>query len=247
MIPKGTMEEWDVHRALYRPGILLDIGAHDGLLTLPFAQLPDSFVHAFEPLPSAMARLRDNLSARFGGIPPNVVLHTEALGAAPGEAVLTLPVLDGVKQEQWASIAKTYAEHSSVTTESHRVEVVTLDSLGLCDVTAIKLDAEGAEEEVLEGARATLTRSRPILSVEIEERHRPGSTRDVPALLASLGYEGWYWHAGWHPFARFDAAKMQVASADPAVFSASDPYIFSFYFFPRETAAACLARLHSLA
>ncbi|MDB5379998.1 MAG: methyltransferase [Rubritepida sp.] len=245
------MEEWDVHRLLHRPGVLLDIGAHDGLLTFPFARLPDSRVHAFEPLPSAMARLRDNLAAGFGGIPPHVVLHAEALGAAPGEAVLTLPVLDGVKQEQWASIAKTYAEHASVTTESHRVKVVTLDSLGLRDVTAVKLDAEGAEQEVLEGARATLTRSRPILSVEIEERHRAGSTRDVPALLAALGYEGWFWHegshGGWHPLADFDAATLQVASSDPAVFGASEPYIFSFYFFPEEAAAACLARLRAAA
>lgn len=241
------MEEWDVHRALHRPGVLLDIGAHDGLLTLPFAQLPDSQVHAFEPLPSAMARLRANLAAEFGGIPPNVTLHAEALGAAPGEAVLTLPVLDGVKQEQWASIAKDYAEHASVTTEAHRVKVVTLDSLGLRGVTAVKLDAEGAEQEVLEGARDTLTRSRPILSVEIEERHRAGSTRDVPALLAALGYEGWYWHAGWHPLADFDPATMQVASSDPAVFGASDPYVFSFYFFPEEAAAACLARLRAVA
>jgi FkbM family methyltransferase len=241
------MEEWDVHRALHRPGVLLDIGAHDGLLTLPFARLPDSHVHAFEPLPSAMARLRANLAAEFGGVPDHVALHGEALGAAPGEALLTLPVLDGVKQEQWASIAKTYAEHASVGTESHRVKVVTLDSLGLRDVTAVKLDAEGAEQEVLEGARDTLTRSRPILSVEIEERHRTGSTRDVPALLAALGYEGWYWHAGWHPLARFDAASMQVASSDPAVFGASDPYIFSFYFFPKKAAAACLARLRAVA
>jgi len=241
------MEEWDVHRALHRPGVLLDIGAHDGLLTLPFARLPESRVHAFEPLPSAMARLRAKLEAEFGGLPSHVTLHAEALGAAPGEALLTLPVLDGVKQEQWASIAKTYAEHASVTTESHRVRVLTLDSLGLRQVTAMKLDAEGAEQEVLEGARRTLIDSRPILSVEIEERHRPGSTRDVPALLAMLGYEGWYWHAGWHPLASFDAALMQVASPDPAVFAASEPYVFSFYFFPEEISGACLERLRALA
>lgn len=243
----GVIEEWDVHRALHRPGVLLDIGAHDGLLTLPFARLPDSRVHAFEPLPSAMARLRANLAAEFGGIPPHVSLHAEALGAAPGDAVLTLPVLDGVAQEQWASIAKDYAEHASVGTESHRVKVVTLDSLALREVTAIKLDAEGAEQEVLEGGRATLTASRPILSVEIEERHRPGSTRDVPALLAELGYVGWFWDGNWRPLADFDAATMQVASADPAVFAASDPYIFSFYFFPEEAAEACLARLRAAA
>lgn len=238
------MEEIDFHRALHRPGVLLDIGAHDGLLTIPFARLPESRVNGFEPLPGAMARLRANIAAEFGSIPAHVTLHEEALGAAPGEAVLTLPVLDGVPQEQWASLAKDYAEHRSVTTQAHRVRVVTLDSLALEGVTAIKLDAEGAEQEVLEGARETLTRCRPVLSVEIEERHRAGSTRDVPALLASLGYEGWFWEGGaLHPFAAFDPAMMQVASPDPAVFAASEPYVFSFFFLPRELAAGMLGVL----
>lgn len=238
------MEELDFHAALHRPGVLLDIGAHDGLLTIPFARLPASRVHAFEPLPSAMARLRAALTAEFGALPPHVTLHAEALGAAEGEATLTLPVLDGVPQEQWASISKDYAEHASVTTEAHRVRVVTLDSLELREVTAIKLDAEGAEQEVLEGARRTLTTSRPVLSIEIEERHRAGSTREVPALLGSLGYAGCFWHAGaLRPIAEFDAARMQVASPDPAVFAASDPYIFSFFFLPMESAEGFLARL----
>ncbi len=236
------MEELDFHRALHRRGALLDIGAHDGLLTIPFARLPGSRVHGFEPLPPAMARLRAAVMAEFGEIPPHVTLHPEALGATQGEAVLTLPVLDGVPQEQWASISKDYAEHRSVTRQAHRVRVIPLDSLELRDVTAIKLDAEGAEQEVLEGGRLLLTRCRPVLSVEIEERHRAGSTRDVPALLASLGYAGFYWHAGaLHPIARFDAATMQVASPDPAIFAASEPYIFSFFFLPGELAEGMLA------
>jgi len=235
------MGELDFFRALHRPGTILDIGAHDGLLTRPFAALPGARVIAFEPLPPAMARLRTG----FGGsVPPNVVLREEALGAAPGEATLTLPVVDGAPAEQWASLAKTYAEHAGVGTQAHRVRVITLDSLGLTDVTAVKLDAEGFEQEVLEGARATLSRCRPALSLEIEERHRPGSTRDVPALLAGLGYGGWFWHAGaLRPLTQFDAPTMQVASADPSVFAASDPYIFSFFFLPLELAQEMLARL----
>ena len=191
-----------------------------------------------------MARLRAALIGAFGAMPSHVTLHPEALGAKAGEALLTLPVLDGVPQEQWASISKDYAEHRSVTRQALRVRVIPLDSLDLRGVTAIKLDAEGAEQEVLEGARQTLTRCRPVLSVEIEERHRAGSTRDVPSLLAALGYEGFFWHAGEiHPFARFNAATMQVASPDPAVFAASDPYIFTFFFLPSESAEADVIRL----
>ena len=91
---------------------------------------------------------------------------------------------------------------------------------------------------------ATLRRCRPVLSLELEERHRAGATRDVPALLAALGYETRFWLDGaMRPLAAFDAATMQVASPDPAVFGASDPYVFTFYAWPQERAAEIAAAL----
>jgi FkbM family methyltransferase len=234
-----TMDEITFHTRTHRPGTILDVGAHDGLLTVPLARLPGARVIAFEPLPAAHARL----AAACAGL-ANVELRREALGAAPGRLVLSVPVLDGVAQEQWASLAKDYDAFASVGAERHEVAVITLDSLGLDDVTHVKLDAEGFEQEVLEGARATLARCRPVLSLEVEERHRAGSTRDVPALLAALGYETRFWlHGAMRPLAEFDAATMQVASPDPAVFAASDPYVFTFYAWPRERAGEVLAAL----
>ena len=233
------MDEITFHSRTHRPGTILDVGAHDGLLTLPLARLPGATVLAFEPLPRAHARL----AAACAGL-PNVELRREALGAAPGRLMLSVPVVDGVPAEQWASLAKDYGAFASVTTEAHAVEVITIDSLGLSDVTHMKVDAEGFEQEVLEGARATLRRCRPVLSVELEERHRAGATRDVPALLAALGYETRFWLDGaMRPLAAFDAATMQVASPDPAVFGASDPYVFTFYAWPQERAAEIAAAL----
>jgi FkbM family methyltransferase len=230
------MDESTFHTRTYRPGIILDVGAHDGLLTLPFARLPGARVIAFEPLPSAHARLATACADL-----PNVELRREALGAAPGRLMLSVPVVDGVPAEQWASLAKDYGAFASVTTQTHAVEVITIDSLGLSDVTHMKVDAEGFEQEVLEGARATLRRCRPVLSLELEERHRKGATRDVPALLAALGYETRFWLDGaMRPLAAFDAATMQVASPDPAIFGASDPYVFTFYAWPTERATEVL-------
>lgn len=239
------MDELTFHTRLHAAGTMLDVGAHDGLLAIPLSRLPASRLLAFEPLPSAFARLDAAMRAAHGGtIPPNVALHPRALGAAPGSLTLSVPVLDGVVQEQWASAAKDYAGFASVGVERHRVEVVTIDSLGIPDLTHVKVDAEGFEEEVLRGGAETLRRCRPVLSLEVEERHRPGSTRDVPALLASLGYAVRFHHQGRvHPIEAFDAATMQVASPDPAVFGASDPYIFTFYAWPVERDAEIIARL----
>ena len=62
------MDELAIHRGLYRPGRLLDIGAHDGLLTLPLAGLPGAVVEAFEPLPIAHARLVAATAGRSNGV-----------------------------------------------------------------------------------------------------------------------------------------------------------------------------------
>ena len=235
------MDELTFLSALHRPGTIVDVGAHEGLLTLPLAGLPGARVIAFEPLPEARAALE-----RAAAGHPGITIRHEALGDAPGTLVLSLPVLDGSPQWQWASTAKTYAAHASARVAIRRetVPVATLDSLALADITAIKIDAEGAEFAVLRGARETLARCRPLLTLELEERHAEGCTWAVPAFLDALGYETAFAHAGrWHPMSALHRATMQRASPDPSVFEASDPYIFNFYAWPRERGAEARALL----
>jgi hypothetical protein len=151
-----------------------------------------------------------------------------------------------VAQEQWASTAKDYAAHVSarVAVERFTVPMRRLDDFALADVTAIKLDAEGAEYEILRGARETLLRCRPVLTLEVEERHRQGSTYAVPAYLDALVYDVFFeLNGAWHPIADLDRATMQRASPDPSVFEASDPYVFVFYALPREESSGMLETL----
>jgi FkbM family methyltransferase len=234
------MNETGFLSALHRPGTLVDVGAHDGLLTLPLSRLPGARVLAFEPLPSAFARL----SAACAGL-TQVELFPQALGDAAGSLTLSMPLLEGVPQEQWASTAKDYAGFGpAVGVERHVVPVITLDSLDLADVSAIKVDAEGAEYEVLRGARDTLRRCRPVLTLELEERHRDGCTFAVPAFLDALDYATCFALDGrWHPASALDRATMQRASPDPSVFAASDPYVFTFFAWPREREAEALRLL----
>ncbi|MFT8247026.1 FkbM family methyltransferase [Roseomonas sp. BN140053] len=235
------MDELRFLRALHRPGTVVDVGAHDGLLTLPLSQLPGAEVLAFEPLPEAFRRLR----AACGGL-PGVTLRPEALGDVAGTVPLSVPVLDGVAQEQWASTSKSYAAQESARVTVRRLDVpaITLDSLNLPGVTAMKLDAEGGEYEVLRGALGTLRRCRPVLTLELEERHREGSTWAVPAFLDALDYVTCFaLHGAWQPMAALHRPSMQRASPDPAVFAASDPYVFNFYAWPIERDAEARALL----
>jgi FkbM family methyltransferase len=246
------MQEIEFHRALHRSGTIVDIGAHDGRLTLPLAELSHSVVVAFEPLPPAFSRLQQSLAAAWGGaVPPHVTLRPEALADRTGTTALSAPRVNGVLQEEWASIAKDYAALHAAdprieAIETWSVPLLRLDDVRLVNVTAIKVDVEGAELEVLRGASQTLRTFRPCLSIEIEERHRVGSTRAVPDFLRELGYEGWFEFFGeWRRIEQLDIATMQRASPSPADFSASHPYVFSFYFVPNERRGelAVLARL----
>jgi len=60
------------------------------------------------------------------------------------------------------------------------------------EVSAIKIDVEGHELAVLEGSIETITRCRPALVVEIEQRHLRGSTvEEVVQWLLGFGYQAW--------------------------------------------------------
>ena len=70
-----------------------------------------------------------------------------------------------------------------------KVQLVTIDSLGLKNVTFMKIDVEGHEIAALQGAADTIKRDRPRLFVEVEQRVQPVS--QVTDLLAAWGYQGW--------------------------------------------------------
>jgi hypothetical protein len=82
-----------------------------------------------------------------------------------------------------------------------------------------------------------------VLSIEIEERHRPGSVAAIPRLLLPLGYRGYFeFYGDWRPIETLDIGTMQQGSPSPAAFEVSHPYVFCFYFVTEERVAD-LARL----
>ena len=235
------------HRRHARPGLCLDIGAHEGDFVAGLLDLPGLTWLAVEPLPHALRKLRER-AAQSGG---RVEVAGVALSDTPGTARLAVPVLRGSPVWQWASMAKDFAalqtDHPEIVDiQFFDIEVTTLDSLmakrNSRAVTALKLDAEGAEYQVLRGGRSLLRTARPIISVELEERHQTGCTYAVPAFLDALGYACYFELAGeLQPFARFDRATMQQASRSPASHDYSDPYVNCFYFLPVEKEAELLA------
>ncbi len=61
-------------------------------------------------------------------------------------------------------------------------------------ISFIKIDVEGHELEVIEGAIATINKNKPILLVEIEERYSKRKVIDTIKFVNALGYKSYYFN-----------------------------------------------------
>ncbi len=186
-----------VSRLSISDGLIVDVGANRGQSIGAFRRFaPKARIAAFEPEPASVERLK----ARHGGHPA-VTVHGCALAAASGEMTLFVPRYghwhcDGMPATDYAAATdwlrdpgRMFAyDETKLTVEEHAVECRTLDSFGLAP-QLVKLHAQGAELEILNGARETMERHRPALMVAFvsDEVHR---------LLDSWGYRPYDYRDG---------------------------------------------------
>lgn len=232
-----SFSELAFHHRLARPGTIIDVGANIGAFSCHFSTWEGNRLVAFEPFPPTFERLKATLLEGHGGkLPATTKLYMAAVGEVFGTAKMRVPVVNNDLIHEWASLAKSFEGLDGVSVCEVEVPVCTVDGLNLDDVTAIKIDAEGYEIEVLHGARHTIERCHPIISCELEERHREGVTWYVPGFMRGLGYDGWFYNGNeFWPISLLDRPTMQVATNSPAGSTYSDPYIHEFMFIHRET------------
>lgn len=181
---------WEPHvvallREHVRPGTTaLDVGAYVGAHAVTMAKLvgPEGRVYAFEPQKKIYRELRQNLA--LNGL-ANAVALRFALGAAPGVIEMDAPRPGNVGG-------------TAIGSGGDRAELRTLDSFGFRNVSVVKIDVEGFEGPVIDGARETLSRCKPVIILEILG-HEPTYELASPetrarfeaifAKLTALGYE----------------------------------------------------------
>ncbi|WP_102419020.1 FkbM family methyltransferase [Mycobacterium sp. 4858] len=211
--------------------VSLDIGADVGEFTI--AMLPSSqSVIAFEPRP---AQARD-LAAMFNAVGVAARVEAVALSDKPGAAAMR--IVEAEPGRSTIDTGNVLGDVSAGRVHSIDVPVKRLDDLHLDNVGLIKIDVEGHELAVLRGAQDTLTRNRPAVLVEAEERHHPNAVLEITALLTGLGYAGYFDLGGARiPVEQFDATKHQnpanIGGAEDG-WAARGVYVNNFVFVPNE-------------
>jgi FkbM family methyltransferase len=169
----------------------LDIGANVGFHSVLFAkQLRQGRVLAVEPTRNAQMRLHANLARN--GVTSRVTVFEGA--AADADGMIEIKTIEGL--EEFSSIGA--MAHPSIAGRGFSVEQVktrTIDRLvakhGL-DPGFMKVDVEGFEASVFEGARATIERCRPVVISELSDfllRRNGSSAQALVRWFEALGYE----------------------------------------------------------
>ncbi len=154
----------------------IDVGSHEGRVLAEMVRLSPGGRHiAYEPLP----RLFEQLKRKF----PQVDVREAALSNVDGLSLFThvknLPSYSGFKR-------RSYPARPDIETLNVRVERLDSHLPAGYVPSMIKIDVEGAEQQVIEGAIETLARHRPVVLFEHGKGgsdHYGTSPRDIFHLL----------------------------------------------------------------
>lgn len=196
-LPEGLWREHDyirchfgdeepVRAAYWHPGdgeTVMDVGSHHGSYTIP-ALAAGAYVIAVEPYREHQDVMLA-IIAENGISTERLTIISEPLASTPGG--YTEEFWQGLSTAPWPTI---YATRSMPFTTMDELAA----RLGLDRLDRVKIDVEGAEFDVLQGAADTLERFRPFLLIEDHSEVYPwvgamDSPRQCLELLRDVGYD----------------------------------------------------------
>ncbi len=174
------------------PGMtFLDLGANEGLYSIFASTLvtETGLVFAFEPSPREFQRLQDNIAL-------NNMVNVKPLQLALSNLAQSQPLKIADAEHSGQNTLGNFAYEGISCSHVETVLVRRLDDL-VADlqierVDVIKIDVEGAEALVFDGARQVLKRFHPLVlfeSVDAALRHQDSGAPELLQLLRELGYE----------------------------------------------------------
>ena len=192
-------------------GVAVDVGANQGIYTYMLSRkCKFDRVYAFEPN-LAIYGVLIRKTKKF----QNVKIVNMGISDTAGKLTLNIPINDkGDKITTRSTFEQVEEEH-----EKAEISVATLDSFNLENVTFIKIDTEGHEGNVLDGAYDVISRCRPVLMVEIDEQYAMERIKKIN----EWGYDCYC----------YDRGKLSKVTLTDFCYSKCN-----FLFFPRDVDAA---------
>jgi len=167
--------------------VIFDLGAHIGLCSLPISKVVEEggIVYAFEPSEINMHYLSRNI--HYSSI-SNIRLIPFLVG---DKNRLDVPFYESDYVAGMNSIVRYKNDGSYKLSNKRQVSIDDFCENNLIVPEVIKIDVEGAEIKVLEGAKNVLKKYRPIIVLSVHPKHLNllgSSVENLKNIIAGLGY-----------------------------------------------------------
>ena len=167
--PQETTKEYRVQASRK---YIVDVGGHVGLWSRPMIQRANTrYIWAFEPNSSVRECYVMNMS-RFD----NYTIYPIALGDKNTKGYL--------------NVEKDNSGNTNIDPiKSGDTEIKTLDSFNLKQIDYMKVDAEGYEYNIVQGAKETIERCKPFVHLEMKTKRMRHTNKDYTKLLNTMNYK----------------------------------------------------------
>ena len=211
---KGEKEIKIIPDLLVNCNRAIDIGANVGVWSYWLSKHAKK-VESFEPNPKIFNVLK-NIKIK------NVNTYNIALSNKSGSVDLLIPKGSKGFSNQGASLSsiKVQGEHKSL--------AKCLDEYNFLDVNFIKIDVEGHEHEVIEGAKETIKKCKPTMVIEMEEKHNQIPIEDQISSVEKLGYRCYVLIN--NKIVNINEINLDKFHHNP---TNKDSYLFNFIFYPQ--------------
>jgi len=180
-----------VERLVDENSTFVDIGANIGLYTKYVSPLVKQ-VKSFEPVPFTFGMLSKNVT-KFEL--ENVALNQIAISSSDGEAVIDIPIQGGARNYYRASLELGVSDKLSEM--KIKVPTKTIDSLFVTqieEISFVKIDVEGHELSVLNGASSFLESAHCAWLIEVDGNpdEENSSAFEVFRKMEEAGFTGYF-------------------------------------------------------